>query len=74
MTVKGLPPLDEPPFHMQDKPHSCRDCTHSFYQSSDHALRYLRCGRAEYSQQCRYERHETGTCGPAALHFKARSI
>ena len=77
MTIKGLPPLEtfethDVPFHEQE-PNSCKKCTHSFYSSNDTKLRYLRCGRSDYGQQCRYERHETGTCGPAALHRKERA-
>ena len=69
--IKCIPPIDAP-FHMQD-PNSCKRCVHSFYHAADTDLRYLRCGRSEYQQQCRYERHETGDCGPAAIHWKERA-
>lgn len=62
---------DEIPFHLQE-PFSCKSCRHSFYGSNDRKLQHLRCGRGHYSQQCRYERHETGDCGPLAIHFRAR--
>lgn len=70
--TRGLPPIDVP-FHLQE-PLSCKRCKHSFYHASDTELRYLRCGRSQYSIQCRYERHETGECGPAAIHFNARGV
>lgn len=72
--TKGLPPLpiDDPPlFELGER--ACRHCKHSFYASNDTGLRYLRCGRNQYAQQCRYERHETGECGPDAIYFKERS-
>jgi hypothetical protein len=68
--IRGLPPLDLP-FHLQE-PDSCRRCVHSFYSADDTAQRYLRCGLSEHAEQCRYERHETGTCGPAATYWKER--
>lgn len=70
--TKGLPPLDVP-FHLQD-PHSCKRCKHSFYGADDPGFRYLRCSYNRYGQQCRYERHETGDCGPAAIHWKERAV
>lgn len=70
--TRGLPPIDVP-FHLQD-PNSCKRCIHGFYSASDRDFRYLRCGRSEYQQQCRYERHETGDCGPAAIHWKERAV
>ncbi|MEN6302211.1 MAG: hypothetical protein ABFD96_05760 [Armatimonadia bacterium] len=72
MTIPGLPPLDVP-LHERD-PHDCRRCKHSYYDSKDEGRRYLRCGRSQYSQQCRYERHETGDCKPEALHWKERGV
>lgn len=72
MKPKGLPEIDLP-FHEQE-PHSCKRCKHSFYAGNDPALRYLRCGRSEFSQQCRYERHETGECGPSAIYWTERGI
>jgi hypothetical protein len=69
--IRGLPPIDLP-FHLQE-PDSCRRCVHSFYSADDKAQRYLRCGRSEYSEQCCYERHETGNCGPAATNWKERA-
>jgi len=69
--TKGLPPLDVP-FHEQD-PHSCKRCKHSYYRGDDRALRYLRCGVSQYNQLCVYERHETGDCGPDAIHWKERA-
>lgn len=71
MKPQGLPPLDVP-FHLQE-PNSCKACKHSFFAASDPDRRYLRCSRGQYSQQCRYERHETGECGPAAIYWKARA-
>jgi uncharacterized cupin superfamily protein len=68
--IRGLPPVDVP-FHLQE-PDSCKRCAHSFHSADDKAQRYLRCGRSEHSEQCRYERHETGNCGPAATHWKER--
>jgi len=68
--INGLPKMDVP-HHLRD-PHSCKRCVHSFYGASDPELRYLRCGRSEYSSQCRYERHETGDCKPEALYWKER--
>ena len=70
MTIPGLPEMDIPKWRRD--PHDCQKCTHSFYDSKDVELRYLRCGRGQYSQQCRYERHDTGDCKPEALFFKAR--
>jgi hypothetical protein len=70
MTITGLPNI-APPLHERD-PHDCRRCVHSFYHAADDDRRYLRCARSEYQQQCRYERHYTGECTEAALHFKAR--
>lgn len=72
MTIPGLPPLDVP-LHLRD-PHDCRRCKHSYYDSKDEERRYLRCGRSQYSQQCRYERHDTGDCRPEALHWKGRGV
>jgi hypothetical protein len=66
--TQSLPALDLP-FHLQE-PNSCRRCTHSYY---DIAVQRLRCGRHNYTPLCTFERHETGTCGPDALHFKVRS-
>lgn len=68
--TKGLPSLDVP-FHLQE-PNSCKKCTYSFFDASDRGQRYMRCDRSEYDQQCCYERHETGECGPAAIHWKER--
>lgn len=70
MIPNGLPPL-EVPFHLQE-PNSCKDCKHSYFRSDDTHHRYLRCSRHQWSQQCRYERHETGECGPAAKYWKDR--
>lgn len=72
MSVKGLPDIDVPFFNMGENP--CRDCVHYYYQSNDRDLRYPRCGRAQYAQQCRYERDPEGGCGPDGKHFKRRSI
>lgn len=72
MSINGLPPIDVP--WWRKDPHDCLRCKHSFYQSSDRELRYPRCGRSEYAQQCRYERHETGTCGPDAIYWTERGI
>ena len=69
--LRGLPPIDLP-FHLQE-PQSCGRCAHSFYSADDTAQRYLRCGLSEHAEQCRYERHETGTCGPAATYWKERA-
>lgn len=72
MSVKGLPPIDIP---LHERPlYDCRRCKHSFYQASDTELRYLRCGRGQYSIQCRYERHENGECKPEALFWKERDV
>lgn len=68
--TRGLPPIDAPWFDRD--PRSCKRCAHSFYDSSDTELRYLRCSRSQYSQQCRYERHDTGDCKPEAIHWKER--
>lgn len=65
-----LPPIDLP-FHLQE-PNSCRRCAHSFYAASDAEQQHLRCGLGGLGTMCVYERHETGSCGPAALHFKPR--
>lgn len=62
---------EDTPLHLQE-PYSCKSCRHSFYGSNDRHLQHLRCGRNQHSQQCRYERHETGECGPHAIFFKAR--
>jgi len=70
MASKGLPDIDIP-FHLQE-PHSCKRCTHSFFDASDRQHRYMRCGRSDYDQQCVYERHETGDWGPAAIHWRER--
>lgn len=70
--TRGLPPIDVP-LHLQD-PRSCKRCKHSFYSADDTQLRYLRCGRSEYAQQCRYERHDTGDCRPEALYWTERGI
>lgn len=70
--TKGLPEIDVP-WWLKD-PHSCRACKHSYFDSSDTGFRYMRCGRASHSQQCRYERHETGDCGRDAIYWKARGI
>jgi hypothetical protein len=72
MTIPGLPTLDGP-LHLRD-PHDCRRCKHSFYTADDAERRYLRCGKSEWTNQCRYERHDTGDCKPEALHFKARGV
>ena len=69
--IRGLPPIDVP-FHLQE-PDSCRRCVHSFHSADDTAQRYLRCGLSEQGEQCCYERHETGTCGPAATRWKERA-
>lgn len=71
MKPQGLPPIDVP-FHLQE-PHSCKACKHSFYTLDDKSFRYLRCSHSPYQQQCRYERHETGECGPAAIYWKERA-
>ena len=68
---KGLPEMDVP-LHLRD-PHPCTRCQSSFYSFEDIEQRYLRCGRSDYLQQCRYERHETGSCGPAALYWTERA-
>lgn len=70
MSVQGLPVLDVP-LHERD-PHPCRRCVHSFYDAGDTELRYLRCGRQQYTIQCRFERHDTGDCKPEALFWKER--
>jgi hypothetical protein len=72
MSIKGLPDLDVP-VYLRD-PHDCRRCKHSFYTADDEDRRYLRCSRSEWQTQCRYERHVTGDCGEAALHFKQRGV
>ena len=72
MKPQGLPEIDVP---LHDRgPQPCTGCTHSFYSADDKALRYLRCGRSQHAQQCRYERHETGDCGPDGIYWKARGI
>lgn len=68
MKPKGLPEIDVPFYDLGDKP--CRECRHSFFAADDTRFRYLRCDRT--SQQCRYERHETGSCGEDALYWKER--
>lgn len=68
---KGLPHMDVP-LHLQD-PYSCKRCSSSYYSADDTQFRYLRCGRAPHAQQCRYERHETGSCGPAAIYWTERT-
>lgn len=68
--IRGLPPLDLP-LHLQE-PDSCRRCVHSFFSADDKARRHLRCGRSEHSEQCCYERHDTGDCKSEARFFKAR--
>lgn len=70
--TRGLPHIDVP-FHLQE-PNSCRACKHSYFSASDTDHRYMRCGRSSHSQQCRYERHETGACGADAIFWKAREI
>lgn len=69
MKPRGLPDLDVP-FHDQE-PNPCSRCKHAYFAADDKALRYRRCDRS--NQQCRYERHETGECGPAAIYWKARA-
>ncbi|MFM8745580.1 MAG: hypothetical protein ACKOED_02790 [Aestuariivirga sp.] len=68
--IRGLPPIDVP-FHLQE-PDSCARCVHSFHSADDKAHRYLRCRLSDHAEQCRYERHETGNCGPAATYWKDR--
>lgn len=68
--MKGLPEIDVPWFELD--PRSCKRCCHSFYDSKDRELRYLRCGRGPYGQQCRYERHDDGDCKREGVHFKER--
>lgn len=63
-------PLDLP-FHLQE-PDSCARCRHSFFEASDRKLRHMRCGLSD--QPCSHERHETGSCGPAAGHWKERGV
>lgn len=70
--ISGLPPIDVP--HFMRDPHSCGRCKHSYFDSDDTYLRYMRCSRSRNSQQCRYERHETGDCRPEALHWKERGL
>lgn len=70
MKPQGLPEIDVALHEREPRP--CKRCKHSFFSKEDAALRYLRCGLSQYSQQCRYERHETGDCGPDALHWKER--
>lgn len=70
--IRGLYPLDVP-FHLQE-PNSCKRCSHSFNKTDDTQGRYLRCDRERTTTTlCVYARHETGDCGPAALHFKERT-
>ena len=69
--TKGLPPIDVPQWLLD--PRSCKRCKHSYFDSSDIELRYMRCGFSQYSQQCRYERHDTGDCKPEALHWTERA-
>lgn len=68
--INGLPPLDVP-LHERD-PRPCKSCTHSFFDGRDAELRYMRCGRSDWSQQCRFERHDTGDCKPEGIYFKER--
>jgi len=70
MTVKGMPDIDVP-LHERE-PHPCKRCKFSFFDAKDTELRYIRCGRSFYSNQCRYERHETGDCGPDAIFWRER--
>lgn len=70
--IPGLPPIDIPDWLLE--PRSCKACKHMFYQSADRDLRYPRCGRARHSQQCRYERHETGECGPDAIYWTGKAV
>lgn len=72
MKPQGLTDIDLP-FHLQE-PNSCGRCKHSFYSADDMTRRYLRCGRAQHSQQCRYERHETGECGPDPKFWTERGV
>lgn len=70
MKPQGLPEIDVPLHEREPRP--CKRCKHSYYSKDDKHLRYPRCQRAPFSRQCRYERHETGDCGPDALHWKER--
>lgn len=72
MSVQGLPPIDVPQW-LRD-PHSCKRCIHSYYRRDDVDMRYLMCGKFDPHQQCRYQRHDTGPCGPEAAGFKERSV
>lgn len=69
--MRGLPHIDVPQF-LRD-PHSCKACKHSYFSADDADRRYMRCGKSQNSLQCRYERHESGACGLAAINWKARS-
>lgn len=68
--TRGLPSIDVP-IHERD-PRPCKACKHSFYDSRDDGLQYLRCSYSQYSERCLYQRHETGDCGPDGKHWKAR--
>ena len=72
MTVRGLPPIDVPEY-LRD-PYDCRRCKHSYYDSDSIEPRNLRCGKSQFRNRCLYERHETGDCTEAALHFKLRGV
>lgn len=63
----NLPQLDLPNYLRGPKP--CNGCRHSFHDPR--APEILRCGVAEYTCRCTWERDGAGDCGPEGKKWEA---